>query len=159
MSCHAKRDLPHLPSLRFESSRNHFGPPHVTCIFIFAASSASHTPILVRCRTTLFSMLPCLPFLVHEGRLVFWLWIKVFTIFPFRHQTLKTSCMLQCGTNFFSFLLDRHESSIHHRSFSCKLISFLIAIRDEPFHNTCAAVPSLCAAIFTCSTSTSCPSR
>ena len=35
MSCLPKRQLHHLPSLSLESSRNHFGPAHFPCIFMF----------------------------------------------------------------------------------------------------------------------------
>ena len=60
MPCAPKCGLLHLPSLCSESSRNHFGPSHDPCIFVFfAASSAPHTPICACRRTPHRSMLLC----------------------------------------------------------------------------------------------------
>ena len=83
-------------------------------------------------------MLPCLSFLIQLGPLFFRLWLKLFAILPFFHQAMEASCILQRCITFFSFLLDRARSylchnSIHHQSFFCKLVSFLIAFLDEPF--------------------------
>ena len=75
------------------------------------------------------------PLSCYEGQLLFWFGLRCITVLPFFHESLNT----QGHINFFSFLLDsarsylRHESSIQHRSFFRKLVSFLIAFRDEAF--------------------------
>ena len=134
MSCPPKCDL-RLSSLCLGSSSQ---PPWSFTLplylHIFAASSASRTPTLV-----------CL-------------FTKVDFSFGF-------GFILQCCINLSSFLLDRtrshlcYKSSIHHRSFICKLFCFLIAFRDELFEEQHLLRFLLCAVrFFACSPSTSTPS-
>ena len=52
---------------------------------VFAVYSASHTLIFVCCHTPLRSMLLCFPFSCSQR-----------PIFPFTHQTVTASCILQC---------------------------------------------------------------
>ena len=132
MSCPPKREVPHLPSLWPFTFPLH--------LHVLAASTASHTPILVYCRTPLRPMLLCLLFFCARGSTsLLGLGFRFFTMLPSFHQTVEASCIMQGCINFFSFQLDnarshlRHKFSSQHRSFLCKLVSFLIAFSDECF--------------------------
>ena len=74
-------------------------------LHVLTASPTSHTSILVGLSTPLRSMLRSLPLLFHENPFFLWLWLEVFTIFPFLDQAVKAGCMLQSCMHFSSLSL------------------------------------------------------
>ena len=107
-------------------------------LHVFASSSISHTSIHICFLAPLCSMLHTPNPLVNETPLFFWLRLELFTIFPFLHQTVEASRMLQSYIHLLSLLLHCISSRfcqkafIHQYSCFCRLISLLITFGDEP---------------------------
>ena len=97
--CPSKRDLPHLPSLCSESSRNHFGSSHVPsfmCLLLLPHVIHRHLFAVTHSVRCFF-----VSFVVHEGPLLVWLGLTFFTTLPLFHQTVEATYTLQRGINFF----------------------------------------------------------